>query len=370
MRHADCIVIGAGVVGCAVAYALARAGASVSVVDRDGIGEHASRAAAGMLAPLTESGGAGPLARFGLISLDRFPTLVEELRELSLIDPHYAPTGVLRVAFPGEAEALQERARRLAPHGCSWVTRGELLKREPRLDPSVAGALWSPREGHVDSLLLTRAYAGAAARRGARFELGVAATRLLRDGGRVTGIETTSGRLAARDVVLCTGAWTRLVESWVDVPLPVEPVRGQMVGLDMPEPALAHILWGPDAYLVPRADGTLAVGATIEHVGFDLRNTAEGVAAMLRGATALVPVLAQARFRRAWAGLRPGTPDGLPLLGAVPGADGLLVASGHYRSGVLLSAATALAVADWIVEGKRWPELEPFDPARFRPPET
>ncbi len=365
MRTADAVVVGGGVIGCAIAWALAREGLAVVVVERDRIGAHASGAAAGMLAPLAESEGEGALFRAGVAALELFPAFVAEARELSGIDPQLVPSGVLRVAGARESDALAARARALAPFGVEWLSADLARKREPRLAPDVAGALWSPREAHVDPALLTRALGAAAARRGARFELGADAVGLLRDGERVCGVRLRDGVVGAAEVVLCTGAWTRFWEDATGASLPVEPVRGQILALESREPAPRAIVWGDDAYLVPRTSGALVVGATVERAGFDVRVTAEGVASLLRGATALLPDLAQASFLRAWAGLRPGTPDALPLVGRVPRVRGLSVAAGHHRNGILLAPVTALWLADLLLRGRLPDAAAPFDPARF-----
>ncbi len=367
MRSHDVVVVGGGVIGCSVAFALSRMGASVVVVERDRVGVHASRAAAGMLAPITESSDEGPGFELGLESLDLFPTLIPELQELSGIDPRYMKSGLLRVVEADEVHALRERAERLEEYGCRWLGGDEVRKREPRLAPEIAGGLWSPREGHVDGFLLTRAYAGAAARRGAQFQLGTTVWGLLREGERVRGVRTSTGELPAADVVLCQGAWTRLAEDWVPAKLPVEPVKGQMISLESPQPDLPCVIWGAGTYLVPR-DGSVRVGATVERAGFDVRTTAAGISALLQGARRVMPVLGDCAFQEAWAGLRPGTPDDLPLIGPVPGLSGLTLAAGHYRKGVMLSPLTGLAVADWILSGKLPAGLGCCDPARFQRP--
>ncbi|TDJ04199.1 MAG: glycine oxidase ThiO [Deltaproteobacteria bacterium] len=365
MHSHDVVVVGGGVIGCSVAFALSRMGASVVVVERDRVGAHASRAAAGMLAPITESPDEGAGFQLGLESLDLFPSLIAEIRELSGIDPRYLESGLLRVGEADEVEPLRARAARLEAHGCRWLDGQEVREREPRLAPAIEGGLWSPREGHVDGFLLTRAYAGAAARRGARFQLGTTVSGLLWDKKRVCGVRTSAGEIAAADVVLCQGAWTGLAEEWGPLHLPIQPVKGQMISLEAPQPELPCVIWGAGTYLVPR-DDSLRVGATVEHAGFDVRTTAAGIAALLAGATRVMPSLADCTFREAWAGLRPGTPDDLPLIGPLPGVSGLTLAAGHYRRGVLLSPLTGLAVADWILSGKLPAGLAACDPARFQ----
>ena len=364
MAARDVIVVGGGIIGCSVAYALSRAGASVLLVERDRIGVHASRASAGMLTPVTESSGPGALLDLGVESLELTAALIGELRELSGIDPGYRECGVLRVAGPDEVGSLRERASRLEAYGAEWLDADALRSVDVRLPDTLVGALWCAGEAQVDAFLLTRAYAAAAARRGVQLRLGTPVSGLVYDGDRVIGIRSSAGKLLAADVVLCTGAWSAAFEDESRLPIPVWPVKGQMLALEAPDPPLPFILWDPEVYLVPR-EGAVHVGATIEQVGFDVSPTASGMAALLHGAVNLLPVLGGSAFQRSWAGLRPGSPDGLPLLGPLPGVPGLTLAVGHHRAGVLLSALSGLAVADWIVGGKLPSERHIFDPARF-----
>jgi glycine oxidase len=371
-RSPDVLVVGGGAIGCAVAHALARAGLAVALLERGELAGEASGAAAGMLAPLGEAGGPGPFLRLGLRALARFPALAAELRDASGVDPEHRASGILRVALDARgAGALEALAALPGAADLARLAPREALALAPGLSPRVAAAVLSPREGHVRSPLLVRAFAGAAARLGARIETGAPVCGLLRRGARVVGVETPEGPRAAGAVVLCTGSWTRLATRWLgpDRELPVSPVRGQIVSLDAPSPPFGPILWREGGvYLVPKLDGSVVAGATQERVGFDCRVTASGVAGLLAGAAELLPSLAEASFRGAWAGLRPETPDGLPLVGPVPDAEGLFVAAGHHRNGVLLSPVTAELVADGLL-GKGWsepallPERFPHGPA-------
>ena len=363
----DAAVVGGGVVGCAVAFELARAGASVALIERDEVAAHASGAAAGMLAPIAESSADSALFRLGMRSLGLFPDLVRELADLSGIDAELVQAGILRVATAEEAPELRRRARELAEYDCEWCGVDELRKREPRLSEEFVGGLWSPREACLDPLLLTRAYAGAAQRRGAELHLGASAVGLLHDHGRVQGVRTAEGRILAGDVVLCTGAWSRLVGDWIQAAWPVEPVKGQMLALEAPRPPLTSIVWSRDAYIVPRPDGSVRVGATVERVGFDARPTARGLSELLGGACATLPALGSSRFVSAWAGVRPSSPDGLPLLGPVASWAGLWLATGHHRNGILLSAVTSRLIAQGVLEGHWSADYEVFEPSRFAP---
>jgi glycine oxidase len=367
-RLPDAIVVGGGVVGCAAAFALAREGLRVVLLERDGIASHASGAAAGMLTPLAESPPRGPLFAFGLRSLGMFPALAAELRERSGIDPEYEASGLLRVAASeAEAAELRELVRAHAAEGLAWLDPAALREAEPRLAGVLHGGVASSREGHVRSPLLARAFAAAAEAAGARVETGVAAVALRREGGRVVAVETARGLRAAGRVVLCPGSFGAdlLASIGAERFAPIEPVRGQIVTLAAAGALPRTILWRGSLYLVPKRDGSLVVGSTEERAGFDCRVTAAGIAWLLREATALVPALGEWSFREAYAGLRPATRDGLPVIGPLPGVEGLFLAAGHFRKGVLLSPATAALVVDWALGRTSPDEARAFLPARF-----
>lgn len=372
-RHADAIVVGGGAVGCSVAWHLAREGLRVLLLERGELAAEASGAAAGMLAPVGEAADdpADPILVWGLRSLAGFTELCEALRAASGVDPELEPSGLLRLASDdASARRLRARADALgAAHdlGLEWLDARAVHDAEPRLARDVVGGLWSPREAHVRSPLLARAFAGSAAALGARVACGVAVSGLEREGDRVTGVRTGAGVYAAGHVVLCTGAWAGELAGWLGGAFapPVFPVRGQICSLDAPQPPPRSILWRDSLYLVPKRDGSLVMGATEEDAGFDRRVTAAALAGLLEDARALVPELGGASFRHGWAGLRPATPDRLPLVGAVPGLGSLWLAAGHYRNGVLLSPVTGRLVADLLL-GKALPDdAAPFAPERF-----
>jgi glycine oxidase len=335
-----------------VAYHLAAAGLSVTLFERSELASEASGAAAGMLAPICESTGEGPFFELATRSLDLFPELAPRLRELSGVDPQYCPSGVLKVALAAEeAEHLRGQAERLSGWDLEWLEPTAAREREPHVTSQLHGALWSPREGHVYSPQMTRAYAHAASALGATLKLGTPVVGLLREGGRMNGVRTADGEFLAGHVVLCGGVWTRFCAEWIGADLPLDPVRGQILALDAPQPPLRSIVWSEEIYLVPKLNGTVIAGAPEEHAGFDCRTTATAISTLLGAAVRAVPELEHCPFRNAWAGLRPDTPDHLPIIGRWPGVDRLSVAAGHYRNGVLLSPITGRLIAAALTSG-------------------
>ena len=364
-RSADVVVVGGGVIGCSVAWALAREGLSVRVIEQRELAAEASGAAAGMLLPYGESAGSSVFPRWACEALEAFPALCSELHERSGIDPELERCGALYLALDASSAAELE-ARRTAFPDAALESLDASTARDaaPGLSDAVRAALWSPREAHVRSPQLARAYAGAAESLGASILRGVSARALVRDADRVCGVATSTGHIAAGAVVVCAGAWA---PELVTQPLPVTPVRGQIVALDNPAPPLRSIVMAGATYLIPKRDGSLVLGATEEHVGFDRRVTPGGVGELLEAGCALLPRLRATGFRGAWAGLRPATPDGLPAVGAVADAPGLFVAAGHFRNGVLLSPVTGALIAAQVLGKSPPPELEAVSPSRFAP---
>lgn len=363
MTASDIIVVGGGVIGCAVTWSLAREGLSVTLVEREDLASQASGAMPGMLLGIGEDERGEFFRSWAERSLSLFPELCAELRERSGIDPEFEACGAFYVAESENAEALlRDKARRFADQGVQWLDAEGLRCAEPQVGAHLRGALWGPRDAHVRSPLLARAYAAAAEALGARITCGVAVTGLRRGGSRIHGVDTDQGPLDAGGVVLCAGPWTPAIAG---APLPIEPVRGQIVLVDNVQPPVRAIVFGSDLYLVPKRDASVVVGATVERVGFDRRVTAGGVASLLDGAARLAPALDGSRFRRAWAGLRPATPDDLPTVGLAPGWEGLWLAAGHTRNGVLLAPVTAELVTDLVLGKSPSQDVEPVSPGRW-----
>jgi glycine oxidase len=365
-ERADVLVVGGGVIGCALAAELAARGRDVIVLERAEPGAEASGAAAGMLTPQADGRVRDAFFDLALESRGLYPAWVRALEEETGVDVGYRRTGLLHCDLGGGPEgslAAQIAWQRAAGLDAAALRADELPGEiAGRLSPEVSAAAFFPQEGVVDPRRLTRAAWLLAERRGVRVRTGVAAVGLRIEGGGCRGVETGSGTILANAVVDAAGAWAGF-DSSLPMSVPVEPVRGQIVELRLRGRPLSVILACDDVYVVPRADGTVLLGSTIEHVGFRKEVTAGAVERLLAGAARLMPELAGARFVTAWSGLRPGTPDGLPILGPcrVPG---LFFAAGHFRNGILLAPVTALAVADAVTGGGRR-DLSAFSIERF-----
>lgn len=360
-------VIGGGIVGCAVAWRLARRDVPVTLVERDRPGAGASSAAAGMLSPLKEAGEPGPFLELGLRSLERFPDFVQEVETCAGMDVGYRRDGRLDIAFTEEEDAALRHQRDLQSrvgHEGRLLEPAELRRLEPEIAGEARLGLATELDHQVDSERLMRALWIAAGREGAEIRTGAGAAGLVleEDPPRVTGVRLDSGEvLASEAVVVAAGAWTSGIP--LPRPVPIRPVRGQIVVLRAVPSVLGRVVWGPGCYLVPRSDGRILVGATMEEAGFVVSSTAGATRSLLAGAFQLVPALRDATMEGFQVGLRPGSPDGHPLIGADPGTPGLFFATGHLRNGILLAPETAELVAAALLDGDAVPDA--FSPARF-----
>ena len=364
---ADVVIAGGGVIGCATAYYLAKAGAAVTLLERGEIGGEASSAAAGMLVPPPWAAASGDFRDLCLASLLLYPGLVESIAGETGIDVQYLEAGLL---VPAESEPTAAALRQVARHGgddvvpLEWVEGEPARRLEPGLSPALPGAAYSPSQRHVNPGLLTQALALGAARRGAVLRQGAGVAGFVRRGGRVSGVRTGDGEtVAAGHVVLAAGSWTGALARRLGAEAPTPPMRGQMLAYR--SNAVRHMIWGADGYLVPKAGGFVFAGATVEDVGFRSHTTGRGLAGLRRMAGSLVPALRYADVASAWAGLRPGSPDGLPVIGRLPGWENVYVATGHFRNGILLSPITGTLIAQLITGEPTDVPLGPFGAERF-----
>jgi glycine oxidase len=365
----DIVIIGGGVVGCAIAYYLSRAGVSATVVERGEIGAQASGAAAGLLAPLGPLSGPGPLADFLLAGCELLPELVETLTEETSLHMGYRQTGALRtVRDPKRVARLKKRWEAWKPLGIPmhWLSGDEARQLEPQLSPDVCAAVYAPTEGQIQARQFVLALAQAARQRGAIVRTQTEVVALERSGTRVVGVRTAEGELlSCQQLVIAAGAWTAHATAWLSFPeLPIRPLRGQLLSLQQPAPALQRIIFGEAAYLVP-GDERIIVGATREEAGFALAVTEEGTTWLRTTAQRLVPVLAHSEMLATWAGLRPKTPDNQPLLGSLPGWGNVVMAAGHNSVGIMTGAFTGRSIADLLLTGQLAPIKRPFSLERF-----
>jgi glycine oxidase len=368
----DAVVVGGGAIGLACAWRAARRGLRVRVLERDYPGAGATHVAAGMLAPVGEaSWGEEALMRLALASARAWPGFAAELATDSELEVGYEPCGALHVALDrDEAEELRRRFELMESLdlGVEWLRPSACRDMEPGLVPACAAGVHAPSEAAVDPGLLVPALTAAVEHRGGQVFVEAEVTDLLTDGGRLTGVVTGDGREhRAQHVVLATGAWSGAAP-WLPPPArpPVRPVKGQILTLrgNPDRPVCRRIVASERVYLVPRPDGRLIVGATVEERGFDIQVTAGGVHELLREAYRALPDIAELELVETLAGLRPATPDNAPLVG--PGAlDGLVLATGHYRNGILLTPISAEAVAALLASEQLPPEAEHAHPGRF-----
>jgi glycine oxidase len=366
------VIIGGGVIGCAIAYYLRKSAVEVIVLDEGEIGAQASSAAAGLLAPLGSLSGPGPLADLLLASWKMFPALVPELEEASGLHLEYEQTGALRIVRdPKNSGNLRKRMKEWRPLGLEmhWLTGEEASQREPLLASDVCAAIYAPQEAQIKAPQVVRAFARAAALAGATLYSHREILGVQRDatGRRVSGVYTAQGEtIACSHLVVASGAWAANCGIWLDSPLPVNPQRGQILTLKQPSPhPLRHIVFGEAIYLAPKKDGTVIVGATKEEVGFDKHITAGGIAWLLSTAIRLVPGLDGCAIDQMWAGLRPKTPDNLPILGKAPRWENVTLAVGHGSVGILLSPITGKTIAELVMTGETPEIIEAFGAERF-----
>ena len=364
----DVVVVGAGVIGSSIAYQLAREGVKVMVFDRGVIGGEATGASAGMIMPHPFRSTPKPYSTLAVESARLFPALSDELRDRTGMDIGYRPAGLLRVAFDdaGEQDLRRERAAQIeAGRVVSWLEPGAALDIEPFLNPKIRAAIYYAGDHQVEPLVLAQALMRAAADRGAVLRERAAIDRLLIDGDRVLGVALTGETVQAGEVVIANGAWAGAWAHTLKTPIPIRPVRGQVVALRTAGTSVRAVVSGGDGWLLTKASGLIYAGTTLEEVGFDARPTAEGVAGILSHVPRLVPRVSDATFSHAWAGLRPGSADDLPLLGRLPGWRGVSVAGGHFRNGIMLAPITGELMADLLSGRRPRLPLEAFDPARF-----
>jgi glycine oxidase len=364
----DVIVVGAGAIGTSITYQLAKAGVKVMLFERGKVGGEATGASAGMIQINPDRTTPAPLATLEAESARLFPALATELLDRSGMDIGYRAAPLLHIALHDmEEPTLRAHRAWQVEHGVpvAWVDRDAALDLEPALNPEVRAALYYPEDHQVMPRALARALARTAVDLGAVLREGAAIDRLLTRGDRVIGVAIGGEAIHAGEVVIANGAWASAWSEVLRTPIPVRPVRGQMVALRTAGSGLRNVVSSAQGYMLTKPDGSTYVGTTVEDAGYDARPTTAGIAGLLAMVPRIAPRLADATFVSAWAGLRPGTSDGLPLLGRLPEWEGVSVAAGHFRDGILLAPITGEVMADLLAHRRPRLPLEAFDPARF-----
>jgi glycine oxidase len=362
-------IIGGGVIGLGIGWRLAQAGCAVTLFERDRAGSGASHAAAGMLAAGIETEpGERDLFTLNHQSQALWPDFAADVQAASGLDIGYRTEGTLRIALTrDDAAKLRHELAFQQSMGVAleWLTPAQAREREPYLDAKLAGAVFSPADHQVDNRKLAPALAAAFSKAGGVLREGQKIERIEIEAGRARALRTANGLHEFDVIVLAAGAWSGLIEGFP--PLPVRPVKGQMLALQMnpASPLAHHVIWAPGVYIVPRADGRLVIGATVEERGFDGAITAGGLLALLDGAWRALPGIEELPVIETWVGFRPGSRDDAPILGA-SGIDGLIFATGHHRNGILLTPVTVAAVTETILSGVSDPRILPFSMTRFQ----
>lgn len=361
------IVVGAGVVGCTVAYELAKGGARVQVLETRSPGQGATRASAGILAPYIEGHGSQLLREIGKRSLDRYDEFMARLAEDSGEQIIYQRNGTFELAFtPADVDRLGALTATLESAGIEsrWIAPEAFSDLEPHASTKALGALLIPTHGFVSVTQVTLAAVRAAIKSGARFKDAVGAMRIFPLPNRRVGVKTAHATWEADRVVLAAGSWSTQITVDGAETVPVKPIRGQLIQMQTEPGMIRRVIWGPDGYLVPWPDGTVLIGSTVEDVGFDENHTDEAVAQLRNVASELVPHLASAEVSSIRTGLRPKGLDDVPLLGRSRVIPGLIYATAHYRNGVLFTPLTVQLVRELVFGGGNDPALRDLDPSR------
>src|SRR5579863_4566600 len=367
MKKFDVAIAGAGLIGGSTALELARAGLRVGLFDRQHPGRESSWAGAGILSPAPESAAMIPLVPLAKASLAIYPEFVRMTEEISGQSAGYRPKGTLQALF--SRDAREELSTVIALHHglglkAEPLSPEDARELEPSLSEDLEAAVLRPDEASVDNRAMTQAVLEAALRSGAKLFPESPVQAIWSDRGRCAGLQVKDEKVEAQWTVIAAGCFSANIEGVADY-APVRPAKGQMIALRADHLEIERVLWSEKIYLVPRNDGRILAGATVEYTGFEKSLTAGGLEKILAGAIELSPGLAAARVEETWAGLRPDSPDHLPILGPTD-LDGLLIATGHFRSGILLTPITARLVREWVTTQKVSLDWAPFSPMRFQ----
>lgn len=369
MAESEFVIVGGGIIGLSLAWELARRDREVMVLEADQAGQGTTWLGAGMLAPSAEIG----FEEWELYQLSSHSSMLwrgfaDDLQRETSVDVDYRTDGTLMVADDRDAaEALRRVYDFQVSRGLDvqWLTGAEALEREPFLAPRLSGAVFAGTDHQADNRLLVKALLAALKRRGVPVREGCRIASVLPDPARPGAVTVDGERVVGRRVIVAAGVWSGQIEGLAPFAPPVRPVKGQMIEL-LAEPPfdLRHVIRGPSAYMAPKSDGRLLLGATSEEMGFDTSITGGGLYKLLEGGWEIVPGILDLKVTDTWAGLRPASRDHKPILGP-SGHPGIDYATGHYRHGIILAPITARLMADYLIGGETPEEMQPFLPQRF-----
>src|ERR1700719_4643084 len=366
MKTFDVAIAGGGLIGATIAFELARAGLQVALFDRHEPGEGSSWAAAGILSPAPENAGMISIVPLGRASLQLYPEFVATIEEISGQSAGYRARGTLEALFSTDAQEKLSTIIALH-HGLGLraepVRADDAREMEPALSAELEVAVFRPDEACVDNRALTKAVLTAAERSGVKVFAASNVQSLTKDGGRCSGFLVGGEKVQSRWTIIAAGCYSAEIEGASQY-APVRPAKGQMIALRAEGFSIERVLWSDHVYLVPRNDGRILAGATVEYVGFEKKVTAGGMQKIIIAALQLAPALGDAQIEETWAGLRPDALDHLPIIGPTD-LDGLLIATGHFRSGILLAPITAQLIREWITTQNVSQDSTRFSPMRF-----
>jgi glycine oxidase len=360
-KTTDVVVIGGGVIGSSIAWYLAEQKQQTLLVEKNQPGQEASAAAAGILAVASGRSKRGPMYQLKRASQELYPSLIRELEERTGVDIEYQTVGVLDLIRTDADEKKYRQLyelRREQGYPATWLSAVEVRRLEPTLTADLRGAVHFPSDHHLHNGKLAEAWAKAAEQRGVTVQTGVTVNEAQIAGGKVTAVRVGDEWVSVNTVVIAAGSWSRQVGEIFALTIPVEPAKGQMIAVRASQ--LRYVISWDEHYLVPRKNGELVMGSTVEFVGHNKDVTLETVQLLINRSTALVPGISKAPLSRFWAGLRPYSPTRRPILCRAPGLDNVIIATGHHRNGIVLAPITGKLVSELITTGQTSLSLEPF----------
>lgn len=356
MHRADCLIVGGGIIGMLVARELVESGRTVVILERGKVGQESSWAGGGILSPLYPWRYDDAVTVLSHWSQQYYPKLTQELAQTTGLDSQWIQSGLLILHAQSEQTSAQDWARRFRVN-IETIDLRQAQALEPELGESSATALWLPQVAQVRTPRLLRSLGQALVQWGVALHENTEVTSLCVAKNKIEGVLTVQGKVSASQIVVAGGAWSAQLLQTVGIPLPIEPVRGQMILFRGPAGLVSPMVLSQDYYVIPRRDGRVLVGSTLERVGFDKTTTTQARDTLVKQATRIIPALAEFEVEHHWAGLRPGSPSGIPFIGQHPEFEGLYVNSGHYRNGVVLAPASARLLADCLLH--RTPIVDP-----------